>query len=88
MSDEAAEQRYVPECYACPIGTASMAVQGAVPDATEHLIRAGRELLGAFRSFVDGMESLLKTMEERSAAAKGPSERIQAIPIRRESPKA
>jgi len=88
MSDETAEQRYVPECYACPIGTASMAVQGAVPDATEHLIRAGRELVGAFKSFVEGLDSLLKTMEERSAAAKAPSQRIQAIPIRRETPKA
>jgi len=87
MSDEAAEQRYVPECYACPIGTASMAVQGAAPDATEHLIRAGRELLGAFKSFVDGFDAFLKTMEERSAATNKPSETIQAIPIRRETPK-
>ncbi len=83
MSDQSAEQRYVPECYACPIGTVSMAVQGAAPDATEHLIRAGREMLGAFRSFLDGMDAFLQAMEERSAAANKPSEEIQAIPIRR-----
>ena len=84
MSDkQAAEERYVPECYACPIGTASMAIQSASPDATEHIIRAGRELLGAFRSLVEGMESFLQTMEERSRAARKEPTTIQAIPIRR-----
>lgn len=83
MSDEAAERKYVPECYACPIGTASMAIQGAAPDATEHLVRAGREMLSAFRSFLDGMDAFLGMIEERSGAANKPSGDIQAIPIRR-----
>jgi hypothetical protein len=85
MSDESAEQRYAPECYACPIGTVSMAVQGAAPDATEHILRAGRELLGAFKSLLEGMDAFLQMMEERSNAAQKPSEQIQAIPIRRKS---
>jgi hypothetical protein len=82
MSDSA-EQKYVPECYACPIGTASMALQGAAPDATQHLFAAGRELLTAFRGFLDGMDSFLQMMEERSRAADRGQQGIQAIPIRR-----
>jgi hypothetical protein len=84
MSDQqAAEQRYVPECYACPIGTASMAVQGAAPEATEHLLRAGREMLAAMRSALEGIDAFLNLMEERSTAAKKPKSGIQAIPIDR-----
>ncbi len=84
---ETSEQRYVPECYACPIGTASMAVQGAAPEATEHLIRAGRELLGAFKSMLDGLDGLLNMMEERSVAARKPPAPVQAIPVRRRQTK-
>lgn len=81
-------RQYVPECYACPIGTVSMAMQGAAPDATEHLIRAGRELLSAVRSVVDGLETFLATMEERSAAARTPAV-VQPIAVRRtKTPKA
>ncbi len=75
-------RQYVPECYACPIGTASMAAQGAAPEATEHIIRAGRELLGAFRSVLEGLDSFLNTMEERSGAAQKKAT-VQAIPVRR-----
>ena len=80
MSDQ---PQYVPECYACPIGTASMAVQGAAPDAAEHVIRAGRELLTAFKSLLDGMDSFLQMMEDRTAAANKPKRGIEAIPISR-----
>jgi hypothetical protein len=73
---------YVPECYACPIGTVSSAVQGAAPDATEHLIRAGRELLGAFKSMLDGLDAVLNVMEERSGATRKPAV-VQSIPIKR-----
>ena len=84
MKDESQGEarQYVPECYACPIGTASMAVQGAAPDATEHLIRAGRELLGAFRSVLEGMDSFLNMMEERSGATRQKAT-VQAIPVRK-----
>jgi hypothetical protein len=58
-----------------------MAVQGAAPDATEHLIRAGRELLGAFKSMLDGVDAFLNMMEERSGAARQPV--VQSIPIKR-----
>ena len=77
-----AEAEYVPECYACPIGTASMAIQGAAPDTTEHLIRAGRELLGAFRSMLESVDAFLNMMEKRSGATRKPAT-VQSIPIRR-----
>ena len=79
---ESAEQKYVPECYACPIGTVSMAVQGAAPDASEHLIRAGREVLGAVRSLLEGLDAFLNTMEERSGAARNEA-KVQPIAVRR-----
>lgn len=83
MTDSgSAAKQYVPECYACPIGTASMAVQGAAPEATEHLIRAGRELLGVFRSLLEGVDGFLNMMEERSGAARR-SATVESIPIRR-----
>ena len=85
MSDsgtQARDGKYVPECYACPIGTASMAIQSAAPDASEHLIRAGRELLSAFRSALDGLDAFLEMMEERSNAAR-PQATVQSIPISR-----
>ncbi|MGH2760812.1 MAG: hypothetical protein ACRDKJ_14780 [Actinomycetota bacterium] len=84
---ESAEQKYVPECYACPIGTASMAVQGVAPDATEHLIRAGREVLGAFRSLLEGLDAFLNTMEERSGATRKDA-KVQPIAVRRRPKKA
>jgi hypothetical protein len=63
-----------------------MAVQGAAPEATEHLIRAGRELLGAFRSMLEGLDSLLNVMEERSGAARKQAT-VQPIPVRRSTPR-
>jgi hypothetical protein len=59
-----------------------MAMQGAAPDATEHLIRAGRELLGAVKSMLEGIDAFLTMMEERSAATRKPAV-VQSIPIKR-----
>lgn len=78
-------RQYVPECYACPIGTASMAMQGAAPEASEHLIRSGRELLGAFKSLLEGVDAFLNMMEERSGAARKQAT-VQPIPVRRTAP--
>lgn len=79
----AEEPRYAPECYACPIGTVSMAVQRATPEAGEHLVRAGRELILALRGVLDGLNDFLTTMEDRSRTARGAT--IESIPIRRPS---
>lgn len=75
-TEKAAEPKYVPECYACPIGTASMALQGARPEATEHFLRAGREIVLGLKSMVDGLSELLRVMEERSASTSSVIERI------------
>ena len=77
------EPRYAPECYACPIGTVSMAIQRSTPETTEHLVRAGRELVLALRGVLDGLTDFLTVMEERTRGARGPS--IESIPIRRPS---
>jgi hypothetical protein len=77
------EQRYAPECYACPIGTVSMAMQRSAPDATQHLLRAGREMVLAVRDLLDGVAEVLNTIDERSEAARGRSTRVESIPIRR-----
>lgn len=77
------EGRYAPECYACPIGTVSMAFQRTAPDTTEHLLRAGREVLLALRGVVDGLNEFLTTVEQRNRSASEASPGIQSIPIRR-----
>jgi hypothetical protein len=56
-----------------------MAVQNAAPEATEHIIRAGRELLGAFKSMLEGFDAFLNMMETRSSRPAP----VQSIPIRR-----
>jgi len=75
------EQTQAPECYACPIGTAFAAAQRSSPEATEHLIRAGRELVLAMRSMLDVATSFLEDMEAR----RGPSQdaTIQRIDVKR-----
>ena len=53
----------------CPIGMALSAVQGARPDAVEHLLAAGREFLLAARAVIDartgesGASSTLERIE-------------------------
>lgn len=65
MSEQ--QKRYASECYACPIGTISMKLQEQAPDATEHLVRAGRELLQVAASLIQGLDAFLTTIEERGA---------------------
>jgi hypothetical protein len=54
-------------------------------EAAVHVIRAGRELLGAAKSVIEGLDAYLAILEERVAAPKKAPPTIQAIPIRRES---
>jgi hypothetical protein len=53
-------------------------------DPAIHLIRAGRELLAAAKSMIDGMDAYLAVLEEQRLTAGKPESKIQAIPIRRE----
>lgn len=74
------EPTYAPECYACPIGTVFMTFQGARPEATEHLLRAGKELLAAMRALLDGASQFLEETERRGPA------RVEKITVRRRPP--
>jgi hypothetical protein len=52
-AETAAEAPHVCNVGFCPIGLALTAVQPMRPDAVEHLLAAGRELLLAMRAVVD-----------------------------------
>jgi hypothetical protein len=43
-----------PECQTCPICAGLAALRGARPEAVEHLVKAGAELLLAARALLDG----------------------------------
>ena len=70
--------RYAPECYACPIGALSMAIQKTRPDTAQHLLRSAQELVLAVRGLLDGLSDFFAVMEERSQTTQ-----VQSIPIRR-----
>ena len=57
-----------PDCMACPIGLFFFAVREVRPEVMEHLMKAGMELMLAFRAFLEAAED---RMERRS-----PLERI------------
>lgn len=42
-----------PECLVCPLCMGMAALRQARPEATEHLLKAGAELLEAFRALVE-----------------------------------
>jgi hypothetical protein len=43
-----------PECQLCPICAGLAALRGARPEAVEHLVKAGAELLLAARALLEG----------------------------------
>jgi hypothetical protein len=43
-----------PECQTCPICAGLAALRGARPEAVEHLVKAGAELLLAARALLEG----------------------------------
>jgi hypothetical protein len=55
MPDEpAAAAGQAPECQLCPICAGLAALRSARPEAVEHLVKAGAELLLAARALLDG----------------------------------
>jgi hypothetical protein len=55
MPDEhAAAPGQAPECQICPICAGLAALRASRPEAVEHLVRAGAELLLAARALLDG----------------------------------
>jgi hypothetical protein len=51
--DHAAAAGQAPECQLCPICAGLAALRGARPEAVEHLVKAGAELLLAVRALLD-----------------------------------
>jgi hypothetical protein len=47
-------QAQAPECRICPICAGLATLRGARPEAVEHLVKAGAELLLAARALLDG----------------------------------
>ena len=47
----------IPECVVCPVCMGIAALRQARPEAMEHLLKAGAELLEAFRSLMDPPDS-------------------------------
>lgn len=68
------------ECYACPIGGLFLTLQGARPDATEHLLNAVHELIGVARAFLDAADEVVE--QRRQAVARRDGEpRVTRIDI-------
>ena len=53
-SHDAAAAGQAPECQFCPLCQAMAALRSARPEAVEHLVKAGAELLLAARALLDG----------------------------------
>lgn len=51
---DAAAAGQAPECQTCPICSAIAALREARPEAVQHLVKAGAELLLAARALFDG----------------------------------
>ena len=51
---DAATAGQAPECQFCPLCQAMAALRSARPEAVEHLLKAGTELLLAARSLLEG----------------------------------
>jgi hypothetical protein len=51
---DAAAAGQAPECQFCPLCQAMAALRSARPEAVEHLLKAGAELLLAARSLLEG----------------------------------
>ena len=53
-TDDAAPAGQAPECQLCPLCQAMAALRSARPEAVEHLLKAGAELLLAGRALLEG----------------------------------
>ena len=54
MPSDAAAAGQAPECQFCPLCQAMAALRSARPEAVEHLLKAGAELLLAAQALLDG----------------------------------
>jgi hypothetical protein len=54
MAHDAGAAGQAPECQVCPLCAGLAALRQARPEAVEHLVKAGAELLLAARALLDG----------------------------------
>jgi len=59
------------ECYACPVGSFFMSMDGASPDMMEHLLTAAHELLQVARTAIDAAEAAVERQRESRTGAGG-----------------
>jgi hypothetical protein len=64
--DDAGPAGQAPECQSCPICAGLAALRGARPEAVEHLVKAGAELLLAAKALLDGAAPDGRTAQRRS----------------------
>ena len=70
--DDTGAAGQAPECQSCPICAGLAALREARPEAVEHLVKAGAELLLAVRALLDGV----------AEPARGPAARRRARPAK------
>ena len=70
--DDTGAAGQAPECQSCPICAGLAALREARPEAVEHLVKAGAELLLAARALLD----------EVAEPARGPAARRRARPAK------
>ena len=77
--DDTGAAGQAPECQSCPICAGLAALREARPEAVEHLVKAGAELLLAARALLDGVAEpargpaaglvMARTLPQRNRAA-------------------
>lgn len=72
--------RFHDECYACPVGSVFVTLQGAQPDATEHLLNAVQELVQVARSFLDAADAVVEHQRQARHRA-GDTPRVRRIVV-------
>ena len=63
-----------PECQICPICAGLAALREARPEAVEHLVKAGAELLLAAKALLDGAAAPAATPRRRRPRPAGPGD--------------
>jgi hypothetical protein len=87
MPEHEAVAGQAPECQTCPICSAIATLREARPEAVEHLLKAGAELLLAAKALLDGAEPAARPASRRRPRPAGtgdaavPSDGLQRIDI-------
>ena len=75
------DPKFHDECYACPVGSFFVGVQGAQPDAMEHLLTAAQELLNVARSALDVADGAIEHQRSVREDRQNRASRVRRIDI-------